>query len=62
MIPCDWIGIVTMVTGELNGETMTTTRLGPGSYRIEVHNWAGPAGNQVALKTTFFNSAGVPGS
>jgi hypothetical protein len=50
------------VTGELSGETMTTTRLGPGSYRIEVHNWAGPAGNQVALRTTFYNSAGEPGS
>jgi predicted acyl esterase len=50
------------VTGELSGETMTTTRLGPGTYRIEVHNWAGPAGNQVALKTTFYNSAGKAGS
>jgi predicted acyl esterase len=54
--------IASGVTGELSGETMTTTRLGPGSYRIEVHNWAGPAGNQVALRTTFYNSAGVPGS
>lgn len=41
---------------------MTTTRLGPGAYRIEVHNWAGPAGNQVALSTTFYNSAGEPGT
>ena len=28
------------------GETMTTTRLAPGTYRIEVHNWAGPAGQR----------------
>jgi hypothetical protein len=46
----------------LTGEMMTTTRLGPGTYGIEVHNWAGPPGNQVALHTTFFNSAGEPGS
>ena len=48
-------------SGELTGETMTTTRLGPGTYRIEVHNWAGPPGNQVSLSTTFYNSAGEPG-
>jgi predicted acyl esterase len=49
-------------TGELTGDTMTTGRLRPGTYRIEVHNWAGPPGNQVTLKTTFFNSAGEPGT
>ena len=49
-------------SGELTGETMTTARLAAGTYRIEVHNWAGPAGNNVALKTTFFNSAGEPGT
>jgi hypothetical protein len=38
------------------------TRLFPGTYRIEVRNWAGPAGNEVALRTTFFNSAGKPGT
>jgi hypothetical protein len=54
--------IASGVSGELTGETMTTTRLGPGSYRIEVHNWAGPAGNDVALVTTFYNSAGEPGT
>jgi hypothetical protein len=27
-----------------------------------VHNWAGPAGNPVAIKLTFLNSAGEPGS
>jgi hypothetical protein len=58
-----WSGdIASGTTGELTGETMTTARLGAGTYRIEVHNWAGPPGNQVALKTTFYNSAGVPGT
>jgi hypothetical protein len=57
-----WGGdIASGAAGELTGETMTTARLGPGTYRIEVHNWAGPAGNGVALKTTFYNSAGEPG-
>jgi hypothetical protein len=49
-------------SGELTGETMTTTRLREGRYRIEVHNWAGPPGNQIALKTTFYNSAGEAGT
>jgi uncharacterized protein len=54
--------IASGASGELTGETMTTTRLGPGTYRIEVHNWAGPPGNAIALKTTFYNSAGEAGS
>jgi uncharacterized protein len=54
--------IASGASGELTGESMTTTRLGPGTYRIEVHNWAGPPGNQVAVRTTFYNSAGVPGT
>lgn len=41
---------------------MTTTRLAPGTYRIEVHNWAGPPGNGVAVKATFYNSAGEAGT
>jgi uncharacterized protein len=41
---------------------MTTGRLNPGTYRIEVHNWAGPPGNQVPLKATFYNTAGEPGT
>jgi predicted acyl esterase len=49
-------------SGELTGETMTTGRLTAGTYRIEVHNWAGPAGNQVPLTATFYNSAGEPGA
>jgi hypothetical protein len=48
--------------GELTGETMTTARLTPGTYRIEVHNWAGPPGNAVAVKAVFYNSAGEPGA
>ena len=54
--------IASGTTGELTGESMTTTRLGAGTYRIEVHNWASPPGNQVALRTTFYNSLGQPGS
>jgi hypothetical protein len=58
-----WSGdLASGAAGELTGDTMTTSRLGAGTYRIEVHNWAGPPGNQVALKTTFFNSAGEPGA
>jgi predicted acyl esterase len=48
-------------SGELTGEQMTTGRLGPGTYRIEVHNWAGPPANAVAVTATFFNSAGEEG-
>jgi predicted acyl esterase len=58
-----WSGdIASGASGELTSETMTTARLTAGTYRIEVHNWAGPPGNQVALKTTFYNSAGEPGT
>ena len=58
-----WSGdIASGAAGELTGETMTTARLSPGTYRIEVHNWAGPAGNQVAVNATFYNSAGEPGT
>src|ERR671923_157546 len=48
--------------GALDGETIGTNNLTPGHYRLEVHNWAGPAGNPVAIKLTFLNSAGEPGS
>jgi hypothetical protein len=47
--------------GALDGETIGTSSLTPGHYRLEVHNWAGPPGNQVAIKLTFLNSAGEPG-
>jgi hypothetical protein len=48
--------------GALDGETIGTERLDPGHYRLEVHNWAGPAGNEVAITLTFLNSAGEPGT
>jgi uncharacterized protein len=47
--------------GELDGETIATGRLAPGRYRLEVHNWAGPPGNDVAVKLTFFDSNGTAG-
>jgi hypothetical protein len=40
---------------------MSFGRLSAGNYRIEVHNWAGPPGNLVSVKATFYNSAGQPG-
>jgi predicted acyl esterase len=49
------------VSGSLTGETMRVENLQPGHYRVEVHNWAGPPSNRVALKISFFNSAGEPG-
>ncbi len=57
-----WSGdIASGASGELTGETMTTARLTAGRYRIEVHNWAGPAANQVMVDATFYNSAGERG-
>jgi hypothetical protein len=47
----------------LDGETMAIDRrLQPGTYRIEVHNWAGPPGNSVKVTATFTNSQGVAGT
>jgi hypothetical protein len=48
--------------GALDGETIGTERLDPGHYRLEVHNWAGPPANEVAIELTFLNSAGEPGT
>jgi hypothetical protein len=48
--------------GALDGETIGASNLTPGHYRLEVHNWAGPAGNPVAIALTFLNSAGEPGT
>jgi uncharacterized protein len=39
-------------------ETLEFGRLQPGRYRIEVHNWAGAPGTEVALKLTFYDSTG----
>jgi predicted acyl esterase len=49
-------------SSDLAGETMTTGRLAPGTYRIEVHNWAGAPGSTVPVEATFFNTAGEPGA
>ena len=48
--------------GELEGEEINWARLRPGHYRLEVHNFAGPPGNDVAVKMTFFDSDGVAGT
>jgi hypothetical protein len=48
--------------GALDGETLGAERLDPGHYRLEVHNWAGPPGNSVAIRLTFLNSDGKPGT
>jgi uncharacterized protein len=48
--------------GDLDGETIGARRLTAGHYRLEVHNWAGPPGNQIDVVLTFLNSAGVPGT
>jgi hypothetical protein len=48
--------------GDLDGETISKNGLTPGHYRLEVHNWAGPAGNPIAIELTFLNSAGQPGT
>ncbi len=43
-------------------ESLSTDRLGPGTYRLEVYNYAGPPGNAVDVAMEFFNSAGVRGT
>ncbi|HYH59933.1 MAG TPA: CocE/NonD family hydrolase [Thermoleophilaceae bacterium] len=40
----------------LDGETISTGRLAPGHYRLEIHNYAGAPGNEVAVKLTFLGS------
>jgi predicted acyl esterase len=57
-----WTGDLSSgASGSLTEETMRVESLQPGHYRVEVHNWAGPPGNAVDLKISFFNSAGEPG-
>jgi hypothetical protein len=52
--------IVAGTSGSLTGEQLAMGRLTPGTtYRIEGHLWAGLPATSVALKATFFNSAGV---
>ena len=57
-----WTDVTSGESGSLTGESMRFGRLGPGTYRIEVHNWLGPPGNLVSVTATFYNSAGVPGA
>jgi hypothetical protein len=58
-----WSGdIVAGTSGSLTGEQLDMGRLTPGeTYRIEAHLWAGLPLTSIALKATFFNSAGVAG-
>jgi hypothetical protein len=52
--------------GDMTGEEITTagtgSRLLPGHYRLEVDDFLGPPGNEVAIALTFFNTEGQPGS
>ncbi|MDQ4098661.1 MAG: CocE/NonD family hydrolase [Actinomycetota bacterium] len=60
-----WSGdIVVGGSASLSGETMSIDRrLQAGkTYRIEVHNFAGPPGNAVHVQAVFRNSTGVPGA
>ncbi len=51
-------------SSSLSGESMAIDRrLQPGqTYRIEIHNFAGPPGNAVKVRAVFHNSTGQPGS
>ncbi len=60
-----WSGDVALGTSfSLSGEEMRIERrLEPGAtYRIEVHNWAGPPANTVRVRAVFQSSAGQPGT
>jgi predicted acyl esterase len=59
-----WSGdLATGGSSALDSETMAIDRpLTPGTYRIEVHNWAGPPGNAVKVTATFYDSEGVAGT
>ena len=48
--------------GSLESESISTGRLAPGHYRLEIHNFAGPPGNEVAIELVFFDSKGSPGA
>ncbi len=56
-----WSGdLASGTSGSLTGEQMNIGRLTPGAtYRIGAYLWAGAPATSVALKATFFNSAGV---
>jgi putative CocE/NonD family hydrolase len=46
----------------LTEELISTNRLEPGKYRLEVHHWAGAPANQVDVELTFFGRDGQPGA
>ena len=50
------------MTGEEISTANLGTRLLPGHYRLEVQNFLGPPGNEVAIALTFFNTLGQPGT
>lgn len=54
--------VVAGTSGSLTGEQLAMGRMSPGeTFRIEAHLWAGLPATSIALKATFFNSAGVAG-
>ncbi len=57
-----WTEVASGTSSALDGETIGAEAPIPGHYRLEVHNWAGPPGNQSAIKLTFLNSASEPGT
>ena len=57
-----WSDFSSGESGSLTDESLTFGRMPEGTYRIEVHNCAGPPGNLVSLKATFYNSAGQAGA
>jgi len=63
LVDGSWSGDISVGgSSSLSGEAMSIDRrLTPGTYRIEVHNFAGPPGNAVRVQAVFRNSTGVPG-
>jgi uncharacterized protein len=57
-----WVTVANGRNNEsLSDELISTQRLEPGKYRLDVHNWAGPPGNDVAVELTFFDRYGKAG-
>jgi uncharacterized protein len=57
-----WTELTSGTSGSLESEAIGSGRLTPGHYRLDVHNWAGPPGNEVSIELIFLNSAGQPGT
>jgi hypothetical protein len=49
-------------SSSLSGEQLTSGRVDPGHYRVEVVNYAAPPGTKVDLAGTFFDTGGRPGA